>query len=73
MRSFLRTPIPALTLALIVCLLAVGCVLTSRDQVPQAEASEPSGPFPAPRSVRDDLVTRHRFPRLRPEMEYWTT
>ena len=44
MRHLLRTPIPALTIALMLCLLAVGCVLTQRDQVPQAEASEPSTP-----------------------------
>ena len=44
MRHLLRTPIPALSIALMLCLLAVGCVLTQRDQVPQAEASEPSTP-----------------------------
>ncbi len=44
MRHLLRTPIPALSIALMLCLLAVGCVLTQREQVPQAEASEPSTP-----------------------------
>ncbi len=63
MRYLLRTPIPALSLALMLSLLAVGCVLTQREQVPQAEASEPSsrhagpGRNHRPRSSRDPIMS----------------
>ncbi len=49
MRTFFRTPIPALGLALLVTLLLVVVVAVQRSEVPQAEASQPSSSATTPR------------------------